>query len=286
MDASVETGLPANTAGIQAYSDWKALLSRFTHIVLVANSDEANVERLRSDLPNTALFVFFNKAYKILDKPFDRPALLVARSGSVGANIVYRKEVRDVLAYFPGETFLGVMNIRAHPGELFSEAVNFHGAPVGHLDLSTHFASFYPSDHIPTSGFAMALWLKEYLPDTAIWLDGFSAKRSEKWKVFHLHDWTFEQVVLRLFIHSGKLITPGAAEKNAYAALLERFPDLSEGLVALSAADVLASRLEGANKEIDKLISVTKGLRWFYLLSKKLKPKTRKQRLNAKRNGS
>lgn len=284
MATSVDTGLPANTAGIQAYSDWQALLSRFTHIALVANSDEADVERLRRDLPDTTLFVFFNKVYKILDKPFDRPALLVARSGSVGANIVYRKEVKEVLAYFPGEAFLGVMNIRAHPGELFSEPVKFAGAPVGHLDLSTHFSSFYPEDHIPTSGFALALWLSEHLPKVTVMLDGFSAKRSEKWKVFHLHDWTFEQVVLRLFIHSGKLIAPGAAEKNAYAALLQRFPDLSEGAVALSAADVLASRLEGANKEIDKLISVTKGLRWFYQLSKKLKPKTRKQRLNAKKN--
>lgn len=129
----------------------------------------------------------------------------------------------------------------------------------------------------------MALWLSEHLPEKTILLDGFSARRSEKWKVFHLHDWTFEQVVLRLFIHSGKLVAPGAAEKNAYAALLQRFPDLSEGAVALSAADVLASRLEGSNKEIDKLISVTKILRWFYQLSKKLKPKTRKQRLNAKK---
>ncbi|WP_234893490.1 3-deoxy-manno-octulosonate cytidylyltransferase [Agrobacterium vitis] len=271
------------TAGIQAFTDWQALLGRFTHIVLVANSEEANVERLQRELPQTALFVFFNKVYKILDKPFDRPSLLVARSGSVGANIVYRKEVKNVLGYFPGDAFLGVMNVRAHPGELFSDATKFEGAAVGHLDLSSHFSSFYPDDHIPTSGFALALWLSEYLPEKTILLDGFSARRSEKWKVFHLHDWTFEQVVLRLFIHSGKLVAPGAAEKNAYAALLQRFPDLSEGAVALSAADVLASRLEGANKEIDKLISVTKILRWFYQLSKKLKPKTRKQRLNAKK---
>ncbi|MCM2441956.1 3-deoxy-manno-octulosonate cytidylyltransferase [Agrobacterium vitis] len=241
------------------------------------------MDRLRRELPHTSLFVFFNKVYKILDKPFDRPSLLVARSGSVGANIVYRKEVKEVLGYFPADTFLGVMNVRAHPGELFSEAGKFEGAAVGHLDLSSHFSSFYPGDHIPTSGFALALWLSEYLPEKTIVLDGFSARRSEKWKVFHLHDWTFEQVVLRLFIHSGKLVAPGAAEKNAYAALLQRFPDLTEGAVALSAADVLASRLEGANKEIDKLISVTKILRWFYQLSKKLKPKTRKQRLNAKK---
>lgn len=123
------------TASIQAFADWQALLGRFTHIVLVANSEEANVDRLRRELPQTALFVFFNKVYKILDKPFDRPSLLVARSGSVGANIVYRKEVKNVLGYFPGDEFLGVMNVRAHPGELFSDATKFEGCgrPSGSL---------------------------------------------------------------------------------------------------------------------------------------------------------
>lgn len=275
--------LQPSTAGLSDFVGWQALFQPFSHIVLVANSAEADVARLERELPATTLFVFFNKVYKVLDKPFARPSLLVARSGSVGANIVYRKEVADVLRYFPGSDFLGIMNIRAHPGEVFSPADRFEQAAVGHLDLGSYLSSFYPGDHIPTSGFALALWMSEMLPGKSILLEGFSAKRSEKWKIFHLHDWTYEQVVLRLFIHSGRLIAPGAAEENHYAALLKRFPDLDAGAVALSAADVLASRLEGANQEIDKLISVTKLQRWFYQLSKKLKPKTRKQRLNAKK---
>ncbi|MBX4949923.1 3-deoxy-manno-octulosonate cytidylyltransferase, partial [Rhizobium binae] len=38
---------------------WKALLSRYSHIVLVANSEAVDLERLRSELPETALYVFF-----------------------------------------------------------------------------------------------------------------------------------------------------------------------------------------------------------------------------------
>ncbi|MGG7518010.1 3-deoxy-manno-octulosonate cytidylyltransferase [Allorhizobium undicola] len=270
-----------STAGLEDFAAWQALFSPFTHIVLVANSDDANVARLCRDLPSSTLFVFFNKVYKVLAAPFDRPAMLVARSGSVGANIVYRREVKEVVGYFPGENFLGVMNLRAHAGEVFSSAEKFEGVPAGYLDLSSYFTDFYPGDHIPTSGFALALWLADSLPGKKILLDGFSARRSEKWKIFHLHDWTYEQVVLRLFIHSGRLIAPGAAEANHYAALLKRFPDLDPGAVALSGVDVLASRLEGANKEIDRLISITRLQRWLYGLSKSLKPRTRKQRLNA-----
>ena len=100
---------------------WKTLLSRYSHVVLVANSEAVDFERLRSELPETALYVFFNNVYKVLDEPFAGHAVLVARSGVMGANIVHRREVGDVLRFFAGDDFLGVVNIRVSPEENFSE---------------------------------------------------------------------------------------------------------------------------------------------------------------------
>jgi hypothetical protein len=68
-------------------------LSRFEgfgRVVLVANSEAVDVADLQARHAG-ALFVFFNKVYKVLDRPFAGDALLVARSGPAGANIVYRR---------------------------------------------------------------------------------------------------------------------------------------------------------------------------------------------------
>ncbi|MGO8565350.1 hypothetical protein ACC743_38945, partial [Rhizobium ruizarguesonis] len=49
-----------------------------------------------------------------------------------------------------------------------------------------------------------------------ILLDGFSAKRSEKWKVFDVHDWTFEQIFLRLFARMGSISMVGGVNASPY----------------------------------------------------------------------
>ena len=49
---------------------WKALLSPYSHVVLVANSEAVDFERLRSEFPETTLYVFFNNVYKVLDEAF------------------------------------------------------------------------------------------------------------------------------------------------------------------------------------------------------------------------
>ncbi|MDI7865289.1 3-deoxy-manno-octulosonate cytidylyltransferase [Rhizobiaceae bacterium n13] len=274
--------VPGTTAGLETVTEWRALLSRYSHIVLVANSDECQLESLVATLPDTALFVFFNKVYKVLRRPFAGNALLVARSSAAGANIVYRREVGDVLRFFEGANFQGILNIRAHHEERLSAAAEFGVPNVGHLDLAGYFSGFYPQGRMPTSGFALAIWLCELDIGRPVILTGFSARRSEKWKLFHQHDWTFEQVLLRLFVRLGKLQASDTAELCPYAVLQQRFPDIKPADIALSAAEVLSERLDGANHEIDRLISLTKFNRAIQNFTRWLKPKTRKQKLAEK----
>jgi hypothetical protein len=268
----------ATADGLVTAESWRDLLERFSHIVLVANSDAVDLPKLRSELPGTALFVFFNKVYKVLDEPFSGSALLVARSGTMGANIIHRREVDDVLKFFPGPDFLGIMNLRVNDDERLSRAADFNGAPAGHVDLADFFTDFYPAGRLPTSGFALALWLSDLKLSGTVLLCGFTARRSEKWKVFSVHDWTFEQVFLRLFSRLGKITIQGGAETSPYAALARRFPDVPPAEIALVAAEVLSERLENANNQIDRLMSVTKVLRSLDNFFRRLRPKTRKER--------
>ena len=261
------------TAGINDTVGWTEFFSRFSHIVLVANSEQAQLEAVRAALPDTALFVFFNKVYKVLDRQFDGNALLVARSGSVGANIVYRREVDDVVKYFPGDRFVGIANLRVDPGERFSRAEDFGGTATGHLDLASHFSDFYPTGRIPTSGFALAVWLAELRLGRPVMITGFSARRSASWKLFHQHDWTFEQVVLRLLIRNATIVSAEGVEFNAYATIMRRFPEFENGEVVFTSVEVVSERLEGANHEIDKLFSYTKFSRAIHSFSRWLKPK-------------
>lgn len=257
---------------------WKALLSRYSHIVLVANSEAVDFERLRSELPETALYVFFNKVYKILDEPFVGNAVLIARSGVMGANIVHRCEVADVLRFFSGDDFLGVVNIRVAAEENLSEERRFEGAKARHLDLTQILGDLYPVGRIATSGFALALWLADLQLPGKVLLAGFSAKRSEKWKVFDVHDWTFEQIFLRLFARIGAISMMGGVDASPYSALAKRFPQVPPIEIAMTAAEVLSERLDNANGQIDRLMSVTKTIRAIENFFRRLKPKTRKQR--------
>lgn len=279
--------IPSNTQAMTAPDDgfnfltpeaWKALLSRYSHIVLVANSEAVDFERLRSELPETALYVFFNKVYKVLDEPFVGNAVLIARSGVMGANIVHRREVVDVLRFFPGDDFLGVVNVRVAPEENLSGEARFEGAAARHLDLTQILGDLYPVGRIATSGFALALWLADLQLPGKVLLAGFSAKRSEKWKVFDVHDWTFEQIFLRLFARMGAISMMGGVDASPYSALAKRFPQVPPIEIAMTAAEVLSERLDNANGQIDRLMSVTKTIRAIENFFRRFKPKTRKQR--------
>ncbi len=274
------SSLPAvgSLSGITEAKDWQAIFAAFSHVVLVANSDTVDIAGLQKQYPPSTLFVFFNKVYKVLDAPFQGNALLISRGSSKGANIVYRREVGDVVKFFPRDRFLGIMNIRLNAEEKFNTAAEFENTPTGHLDLSGFCNDFYPEDKVPTSGFAIALWLSDLkLPGTII-LAGFSARRSQQWKVVSVHDWSFEQVFLRLFARMGKISVHGGVSQNAYAALAKRFPDIPSSEISMAIADVLSERLGNANAEIDKLISLTNVIRDIDNFFRRLRPRFLKRR--------
>jgi hypothetical protein len=261
------------SAGLTTADDWRTLFAPYSAIVLVANSDSVDIDALRASLPGEALFVFFNRVYKVLDRVFDGNTLLVVRSTVGGPNLVVRRrELADVVGYFASDRFLGIMSLRASSQEKVTPSSDFGGVPTGQLDLAEYFADFYPPDHLPTTGFALAVWLCELDLGREIVLAGFSGKRSDRWKMFHVHDWTFEQVVQRLLVRSGRLMTAPAATPHAYGALMKRFPYMSSADISLAAAEILSERLENTNKEIDRLISATRVGRSIDNFIRSLKP--------------
>ena len=267
-------GLPArgSAAGLTSPVEWRRLFSPYSHIVLVANSAAVDVPALPAQYPPTTLFVFFNKVYKVLDRPFEGHALLVSRGQPRGANIVYRGEVDEVLSFFARAHFLGIMNIRFNAEERLNPAADFRNAPTGHLDLPGYFDDLYTAGKTPTSGFGLALWLSEFRLAATIVLAGFSARRSEKWRIVSAHDWSFEQVFLRLLARFGKIAVHGGVGANAYAGLSARFPEIPPADIALAAAEVLSERLSNTDAEVDRLISLTNIIRSADSLLRRLKP--------------
>lgn len=266
--------------------EWRAFFAPYSHIVLVANSESVKPEQLRTEFPPDTLFVFFNKVYKVLDAGFDAPCLLVARSGMMGANIVHRREVKDVLAFFRTERFLGVLNLRGETSERLSASSAFEGATVRHLDLVDALSGRYPAGKFPTSGFALTLWLMDIGLSARVVLAGFSAKRSEKWKVFDVHDWSFEQIYLRIRAGRGDITMHGQTNASRITALFNALPDVPQTEILAHAADVLANRLDDANQNIDRLMSLTKLHRAIDNFFRGLRPKTRKERyLAARKDG-
>jgi lipopolysaccharide biosynthesis glycosyltransferase len=264
-----------HTQGVDA---WRAFFNRFSHIVLVANSEALDPQSLRTEFPGDTLFVFFNKVYKVLDDSFPGHAILVARSGMMGANIVHRREVDEVLKFFTSNKFLGVLNIRTAPEERFSPVGAFNGATVLHSDLETLMSGHYPPDKIPTSGFALVAWMQELQLKPKIVLAGFSGKRSARWKVFDVHDWTFERIYFRLLAQKGIITSSEHTGPSRFDLLKRHFPDTKSEEIQAAINDALASRLDHALTLIDGLMSLTKWQRALDQAFRKARPKTRKQR--------
>lgn len=257
---------------------WRAFFSSYAHLVLIANSDEVDMTSLQEEFGEGTLFIFFNKVYKVLDGTFDRPALLASRSGMMGANIVHRREAAEVIGHFAPSSFQGILNITIGNDERFSAAAEFGGVPVAHLDLDPVVSGFYPPRMVPTTGFGLCLWLNRLALPASITLAGFSSRRSARWKVFDIHDWTFEQVVLRLLFRKGEIDILGRDRADPYAALSRHFPQFSSAEISSTTDDVLSERLSGVSRMVDHLMSVTKPLRFLDESFRKIRPKTRKQK--------
>lgn len=94
---------------------------------------------------------------------------------------------------------------------------------------------------MPTTGFAIAVWLAEKMLHANVCLCGFTGVAGLQFSMYTEHDWTFEQIMLQLFVKKGrirrfeeKLGEPA----GSFARIHSRFPEFSEATTALVANNV------------------------------------------------
>lgn len=261
-------------------TDPHAFFAYFDSVVLVANSRDASAVLTAPAVGARPVFVFFNRVYRILDRPFERDCLLISRSSPVGSSLVYRKELDDVLSLLKGPSFHGILNVRARERELFSEPEDFKGNAVGFLDLREWARRMYPSGRrMPSTGFALAVWLAQQRLPVPVYLSGFSGVREAQWRVFDGHDWTWEQVVLNIMFKKDRLRlfqTGNYFDDWPVDVLAAEFPDITPNEVSTAAIEVLSHRLSGTNRVIDHIYSSLKPQLAVRDFLRRLRPRSRK----------
>lgn len=267
------------TTGLRVEAEWRSFFAAYDTIVLVANSDEQQLRAILADPPPNPLYIFFNKIDRVLDAPFAHDCILVTRCNTAGSEVVYRGRLPSMLRHLPSPHFKGVANLRAASRERLNRPEEFGGIEAGYIDMAAFLERFYPSEHTASSGFAMAAWILHLLPSVRIRLTGFSGERGFQWKVFHIHDWTFEQTALRLMSLAGMVENDVPRETDPFPAFLRQFPQIDGEQVQSETLLVLREKLEKANKRIDKLISATAPLRFFYDGWRVIKWKSKKNRV-------
>lgn len=271
--------------GIESLTtDPQAFLARFDSIVLVANSPAAAEVLREPGLGAKPLFIFFNKVFRILDRPFDGDSILVSRSSPVGSSLIYRKELPAVLRLLDGPNFHGILNIKANTRELLSPKADFGRDDVANLDLVDFTRPLYPEDgRMPSTGFALAVWLAHLKLGIPIRLAGFSGMREDNWRVYDVHDWTWEQIVLQLFYSKGLLVNAAAAAHQwPVEGLLSQFEEISTADFQRTASQVLSDRLGGANRAIDLVFRTIKPQLAAAEFIRKLRPQSRKAKAREK----
>ena len=272
-----QTDDPAATA-------WHEWVAAHPRIVLVANSGSTDVDALMREPPGT-LFVFFNRAFKVLDRPFARRAVLCVGCTPSGPNLVYKREQGRVLPLVTGgkegdwdadEPFEGVLQVRGWPNDAYAATQAFAPHPVARLDLAPTMMGAYPPGLKPTTGFALACWLASLGTDTAIVLHGFDATRSAQWKLFRDHDWTFEQMGLAALAAAGRIERTGGAEWPMET-FLERFAGGAD-LPPAAMARVLSDRLGGVEGTLDKVWSTLRPVRALDDAWRSLRPRSKRRR--------
>ncbi|MCW4114847.1 3-deoxy-manno-octulosonate cytidylyltransferase [Aurantimonas sp. MSK8Z-1] len=264
--------------------DPRGFFGRFDALVLVANSAEVASAVREEHFGERPLFVFFNKAFRVLDAPFQRDCLLVSRSSPVGSSLIYRGELGAVLKLLDTPHFHGIINFRAGAEELLSLPEDFGRPDVANLDLTEALDRIYPKGRLPSTGFAMVTWLAGLDLGVPIHLLGFSGVRQDVWRVYDVHDWSWEQTVLKLLAGRGIIVENRAGGSGAWPidALVAQFPQFDRQSVESMAIEVLSARLSAANRSIDQLFSTVKLQIALSKLLRSLRPKSRKVRAREK----
>ena len=246
--------------------DWRGFFQQFEALVVVANSPAISLASVRRSTPGNALFVFFNYAERVVGEEFEGAAIVVARSGNTGSAIVRRRRLPSIAAALGGGDFHGFVNLRVSSWETPDPIVAFTPFAAFPLDVVERFDSCYPRGRSASSGFAVVVWLLDLELGVPIHIVGFTGARSVKRRLFHVHDWTFEQTVLRLLLRRDK-VRALDDETTPDPRRLERIDRIVAGAgrdeVVMVAAEVIADRLTAAEGFIDRLWSVTAIPRFF-----------------------
>ena len=245
--------------------EFEAFLTGYEKVALIANSEAVDIKAIQAGLPEKTLYVFFTGCAKVLHRPFTGDAVLCHRLVGDGSKFLKSQK------HFDRAHSLLANGLKAEIGVLASRRMT-DGAPsitsprqsplVGHtLDFDYDFGTLYPQGRMPTTGFAIAIWLIEKIPHANIVLCGFTGVAGLQFDMYTEHDWTFEQIMLELFVKKGRISRFGEGLDTAagsFSRIQARFPEFGEAAIALVATNVLANRYTGMERQVAKLWSSTK----------------------------
>lgn len=253
---------------------FEALLSDYEMVALIANSESVDIDAITRTLPDKTLYVFFTGCAKVLSGPFEKDAVLCHRLVAGGTRFLKSQKHFDKAYSFFAQGLkaeIGVIADRGVPdGCLSIPSPRTSDLVPQTLDFDYTFGSLYPVDRMPTTGFAIAIWLAEKVPHANVCLCGFTGVAGLQFGMYSEHDWTFEQVMLQLFVKKGRirrfeddLMDPAGGLDSIH----RRFPEFSEATIALVAANVLSNRMAGVERRVAKLWShsrIERRIRSFF----------------------
>ncbi|OLP58415.1 hypothetical protein BJF93_16155 [Xaviernesmea oryzae] len=241
------------------------MLRAYDAVALIANSESVVIDEIVAALPARTLYVFFTGCAKVLNGPFPHDAILCHRLVAGGTRFLKSQKHFDrAHSFFPQglKAEVGLLAERGAASDAVTRQAPRASALVAEtIDFDHVFAGFYPEGRMPTTGFALALWLIEAMPQARIYLCGFTGVAGAQFNMYVEHDWTFEQTLLSLFEQSGRLSRLGQGaglSTDSFARIHSRFPEFGEGKIALAAAQSLANRFTGMERQMAKLWAMTK----------------------------
>ena len=261
---------------IQSTGDFIELLRGYDAVAMIGNSEGVDIDAIVATLPENTLYVFFTGCAKVLNKPFSPDAVLCHRMIKNGeAFLKSRRRIENAHGFFKQglKAEFGVIagNGRPDDSPVHEEARRSPFFEIT-LDFDHTLGNLYPTDRMPTTGFAVAMWILASVPDAKLWLCGFTGVAGSQFQLYAGHDWTFEQAALELFARSGRLrrYEQALTSSSGLERLARRFPEIDRSEIALVASDVLAKRFNGMEQQMTHIWSVTKIPRYLRDIYKRL----------------
>ncbi len=247
---------------IQSLDEFVALIQRYDAVALIGNSEGLDIDAVVAAVPENTLFVFFTGCAKVLRGPFPRDAMMCHRLIKGGSAFLKSQRTFDeAYSFFPAglKAEVGILADKAPPPPSPSHR---HTAPECADDRD---ARLRPCARLVLSGrpnaddrLRRAMWILGEIPDAKLWLCGFTG--SPAWSFTSTPSTTGPSSRRRCSSscgRAGSLVRRGAAAWRPDR-ITQRFPEFRQDEVALVAAEVLARRFTGMERQMAKLWTLTK----------------------------